>query len=275
MNEIRTTERYASVLSIAFERLRLQAELRHAAVHDGLTGLANRAAFMARLTDTTDGNFALLYLDLDGFKPINDRWGHGTGDSVLAEIGRRIAATVQLTTSWPASGATSSPYSCRNADPIALLRWLESIVDAVARPISVDDEELVLGVSVGIATGQARRSRGAARARPTVPCTRPRQPKDWAAGGSPSTATAASLTGGHPLRWSVIGGHPQRVTAIGGHRADVTEDPDFPLKIVTELRSVCLRLPEAYEEQAWVGTRWRIRKRTFAHVLVIEGRTGP
>jgi hypothetical protein len=51
------------------------------------------------------------------------------------------------------------------------------------------------------------------------------------------------------------------------HRAEST---DVPLDVITRLRSVCLGLPEVYEEPAWVGTRWRIRKRTFVHVLVIE-----
>jgi hypothetical protein len=50
----------------------------------------------------------------------------------------------------------------------------------------------------------------------------------------------------------------------------VAEFADVPPEVVTELRAVCLGLPEAYEEQAWVGTRWRIRKRTFAHVLVVD-----
>jgi hypothetical protein len=50
----------------------------------------------------------------------------------------------------------------------------------------------------------------------------------------------------------------------------VTESADVPREIVAELRAVCLGLPEAYEEQAWVGTRWRVRKRTFAHVLAVE-----
>lgn len=45
---------------------------------------------------------------------------------------------------------------------------------------------------------------------------------------------------------------------------------DVPLEIVAELRSMCLALPEAYEEPAWVGTRWRIRTQTFAHVLMID-----
>lgn len=50
----------------------------------------------------------------------------------------------------------------------------------------------------------------------------------------------------------------------------MTEHADVPPEIVAGLRSVCLALPEAYEEQAWVGTRWRIRTRTFAHVLMID-----
>ncbi|HET8641902.1 MAG TPA: MmcQ/YjbR family DNA-binding protein [Pseudonocardiaceae bacterium] len=48
------------------------------------------------------------------------------------------------------------------------------------------------------------------------------------------------------------------------------EYADVPLAIVAGLRSVCLGLPEAYEEPAWVGTRWRVRKRTFAHVLAVD-----
>jgi hypothetical protein len=50
----------------------------------------------------------------------------------------------------------------------------------------------------------------------------------------------------------------------------VSEPVDVAPEIVAALRSVCLRLPEAYEQPAWVGTRWRIRKRTFAHVLRID-----
>jgi hypothetical protein len=50
----------------------------------------------------------------------------------------------------------------------------------------------------------------------------------------------------------------------------VDEHADVPPTIVAELRLVCLALPEAYEEEAWVGTRWRVRTRTFAHVLVID-----
>jgi hypothetical protein len=50
----------------------------------------------------------------------------------------------------------------------------------------------------------------------------------------------------------------------------MTESADVPPPIVARLRSLCLALPEAHEEQAWVGTRWRIRAKTFAHVLTVD-----
>jgi hypothetical protein len=55
----------------------------------------------------------------------------------------------------------------------------------------------------------------------------------------------------------------------------VPEFADVPTEVVTRLRSVCLGLPDAYEEQAWVGTRWRVRKRTFAHVLTVDSQWPP
>jgi hypothetical protein len=51
----------------------------------------------------------------------------------------------------------------------------------------------------------------------------------------------------------------------------VTDRPEVAAEVVAAVRSICLGLPEAYEEEAWVGTRWRIRKRTFAHVVRIDG----
>ena len=49
----------------------------------------------------------------------------------------------------------------------------------------------------------------------------------------------------------------------------MTDHPAVPLAVLTRLRTICLELPETHEEQAWVGTRWMIRKKNFAHVLVI------
>ena len=155
VNELRTIRRYGSVLSVASERLRLQAELRYAAVHDGLTGLANRAAFMSRLAETREGTFALLYLDLDGFKPVNDRWGHGTGDNVLAEIAHRIAEAVGADDLLARLGGDEFAVLVRGGESDRAEELAEAIVDAVKRPITVHDEQVVLGVSIGIATGAA------------------------------------------------------------------------------------------------------------------------
>ena len=53
------------------------------------------------------------------------------------------------------------------------------------------------------------------------------------------------------------------------------EDGDLPAEVVAKLRAICLALPEAHEERAWVGLRWRIRQRTFAHVFVVDDDAPP
>jgi predicted DNA-binding protein (MmcQ/YjbR family) len=55
----------------------------------------------------------------------------------------------------------------------------------------------------------------------------------------------------------------------------VTEYADVPVEVLDRLRTACSGLPDAYEEQAWAGNRWRIRKRTFVHVLTVDSPDGP
>jgi hypothetical protein len=57
--------------------------------------------------------------------------------------------------------------------------------------------------------------------------------------------------------------------------ASVTEYADVPAGTLRELRTICLGLPDAYEQQAWAGTRWCVRKRSFAHVLTLDSPVGP
>jgi diguanylate cyclase (GGDEF)-like protein len=81
-------------LSAAFvERLEAKHRLARQATHDFLTGLPNRAAFLQALA-TARENFAIIAIDLDGFKPVNDRHGHHAGDDLLRQVAERLSACV-------------------------------------------------------------------------------------------------------------------------------------------------------------------------------------
>ena len=60
------------------------------------------------------------------------------------------------------------------------------------------------------------------------------------------------------------------MSATRSYDRPVPEYADVPAKVVRQLRKICLALPDAYEEEAWTGTRWLVRRRTFAHVLTVE-----
>jgi hypothetical protein len=70
-------------------------------------------------------------------------------------------------------------------------------------------------------------------------------------------------------------GRLRRLARASTLALSATEYADVPLEVVAELRSMCLGLPETVENQAWAGTQWRIRKRTFAHVLTVDFADGP
>ena len=91
----------ANTLTVALARLRDEAQMRHDAVHDPLTHLANRILLRDRLEQARaraareGGETGVLYVDLDGFKAINDTHGHGAGDAVLVEFGARLTSAVR------------------------------------------------------------------------------------------------------------------------------------------------------------------------------------
>ena len=159
-NELRTIRRYASVLSAASERLRLQAELRYAAIHDRLTGLPNRAAFMTRLSEVKSGQYALLFLDLNCFKPVNDRLGHSAGDAVLFEIGKRISNIVKPSEFVARLGGDEFAILVSERPSERAAELAQAIVQAVARPIELDHGCVNIGVSVGIAIGAGHELEG-------------------------------------------------------------------------------------------------------------------
>ena len=136
------------------ERRRLTEELSHQAYHDSLTGLPNRAMLMRRIqaelarTDRKD-RLALLLLDLDDFKYINDTHGHQSGDAVLGVIGERLQQAVRASDTVARLGGDEFAILMTGAgsdvDFIA-----HRLVDAVERPVVADGRKFVVHASVGI-----------------------------------------------------------------------------------------------------------------------------
>lgn len=133
--------------------------LEQAAYHDTLTGLPNRRAFERALEHclgTADGQVALLHLDLDRFKWVNDTLGHQSGDAVLATAAQRISAAV---------GDGGQTYRVGGDEFMVLLtqgisanlahQTGTAIVTALTRPIDLAQRQVTIGISIGIATGSA------------------------------------------------------------------------------------------------------------------------
>ena len=145
------------------ERKRAQAELAHRALHDPLTGLPNRTLFLDRLEvalahlSRRDGAVAVLFLDLDRFKLINDSHGHEVGDQVLMEMAGRLRGLLRPSDTLSRFGGDEFTILCeelsRDEDATAVA---ERIADALAEPFPLADREVFLSASIGIALGRDR-----------------------------------------------------------------------------------------------------------------------
>ena len=140
------------------ERRRMEAALEHRALHDPMTDLANRSLFFDRLRQALhaarrDGSqVALVMLDVDGFKAINDRLGHATGDAVLKEVASRLRLGLRATDSAARLGGDEFAWilprvtSRRSVDAMVRKRL------AVAQePVSLDGQTIDVGLSAGVA----------------------------------------------------------------------------------------------------------------------------
>jgi diguanylate cyclase (GGDEF)-like protein/PAS domain S-box-containing protein len=136
----------------------LQDQLRHEAYYDVLTGLANRAGFRERLAEAVQrgpaGRVAVLLLDLDGFKEINDSLGHDAGDHLLVHVAERIRRRLPAPHVVARVGGDEfavileAEQAREQAELVAV-----DLLGALAEPIDVDDRELHIGAAIGIATG--------------------------------------------------------------------------------------------------------------------------
>ena len=131
--------------------------LEHRASHDQLTGLANRALFTQRVEaamDRPDGRAVVLFLDLDDFKLVNDRFGHEIGDELLVAFTRRLRACLR-TSDLPARlGGDEFAVLLDRGDHERATRIAERIQLAFKEPFKLSTATLRLGASTGIALGE-------------------------------------------------------------------------------------------------------------------------
>ncbi|HTK17212.1 MAG TPA: EAL domain-containing protein [Acidimicrobiia bacterium] len=136
-----------------------QEALAFQATHDELTGTVNRVLLLDRighaLTRTrTREPLAVLYLDLDRFKSINDTLGHQVGDQLLVEVARRITGTLRSSDTLGRFGGDEFVVLCEDIEPELASKVAERVVAAVARPLQIGIATLHVTVSVGIAVSE-------------------------------------------------------------------------------------------------------------------------
>jgi diguanylate cyclase (GGDEF)-like protein/PAS domain S-box-containing protein len=140
------------------ERRSLEQQLRHQAFHDSLTGLPNRALFLDRLDHalarTRRGSppIAVIFLDLDDFKAVNDSLGHGAGDELLVALAGRIRMSVREADTPARMGGDEFAILLEEAPTVDAARDAANrVLEAVRLPVRLQDHEVAVRASVGIA----------------------------------------------------------------------------------------------------------------------------
>ena len=160
----------AHTLATALARLRDEERMRHEAVHDPLTGLANRTLLRDRLehalarSERETGATAVLFVDLDNFKRVNDAHGHAAGDAALVELGRRLQTAVRPGDTIARIGGDEFVALCEDVSEESALAVGRRLLEAIRLPFTVRRRRTPV---VGQRRDRARplRSRRAARQR--------------------------------------------------------------------------------------------------------------
>ncbi|MFB7251557.1 diguanylate cyclase domain-containing protein [Microbacterium sp. NPDC056234] len=155
-DELETLRSIAAQAERVVEHLRLQEKTRHHALHDPLTTLPNRLLFEERLdallaAPLASGRVcAVLFLDLDGFKQINDRWGHAAGDEVLRVIAARLAAAIRVGDTVARLGGDEFLVAVGDMEPDRVLDLADRLRKAISAPRDGEAGAEPLSASVGV-----------------------------------------------------------------------------------------------------------------------------
>jgi len=149
----------ASEAAMALENARLYDEIRHQALHDGLTGLANRVLFRDRVVQALERRhgregrpFAVLFIDLDDFKVLNDTLGHARGDDVLIAAGARVGASLRPSDTAARLGGDEFAVLLDDVgDEATALSIAIRLADALRQPVNLGDATPTIAASIGVA----------------------------------------------------------------------------------------------------------------------------
>ncbi len=163
---IHQSQLYQNAQSELMERKKMEAQLRHDAFHDTLTDLPNRALFLDRLShalqlsqrrshlndSSLPEQFAILFLDLDRFKVINDSLGHLAGDQLLKTVAKRLITCLRAGDTVARLGGDEFVMLLEEIETINdVIEVVQRIQDILKVPVYIDENEIVISTSIGIA----------------------------------------------------------------------------------------------------------------------------
>jgi len=155
-DELHKLEQLASMVGLAIERCEMAEQMAFQASHDGLTGLANRSLFMERLQESLNhvgrrrSALAVLFIDLDRFKLVNDRADHTAGDVLLNEMADRLTAMTRGVDVVARFGGDEFVAFGEVDNEAAAMDMAERIRKGLSAPVTIGDARLVVTASIGV-----------------------------------------------------------------------------------------------------------------------------
>ena len=145
-------KKFRQLLELSLAGRARSVRLEQEASTDALSGLANRRAFEAALAVDAGDDVAVLFIDLDGFKAVNDQFGHSAGDEVIRKVGARINAAIRHVDLAARLGGDEFAILCRDVRAETdVLRLAERLIDTVSEPIHLPEGRADFGLSIGVA----------------------------------------------------------------------------------------------------------------------------
>ncbi len=158
--EVGSTYAFSAFIHDISERKHLEAELINQALHDPLTGLANRTLLLDRLAhalaraERTGSPNTVLFIDLDAFKTVNDSLGHAVGDKLLIAVAERLGAGLRSTDTIARLGGDEFAVMLEDTGTEVAIQIAERLAAGLASHLAVGDRQMLVRASIGIATGE-------------------------------------------------------------------------------------------------------------------------